>query len=48
MTPGVLQTLTDNIHRIVAPNPGMMTGPGTNTYLIGSDRVAVIDPGPRD
>ncbi len=24
----------------------MMTGPGTNTYLIGQDEIAVIDPGP--
>jgi glyoxylase-like metal-dependent hydrolase (beta-lactamase superfamily II) len=26
----------------------MMTGPGTNTYLVGQDEVAVIDPGPDD
>jgi glyoxylase-like metal-dependent hydrolase (beta-lactamase superfamily II) len=25
-----------------------MTGPGTNTYLVGIDEVAVIDPGPAD
>jgi glyoxylase-like metal-dependent hydrolase (beta-lactamase superfamily II) len=25
-----------------------MTGPGTNTYLVGIDEVAVIDPGPED
>ena len=25
-----------------------MTGPGTNTYLIGVQRFAVIDPGPHD
>lgn len=34
------------IRRLVAPNPSMMTGPGTNTYLLGSDAIAVIDPGP--
>jgi glyoxylase-like metal-dependent hydrolase (beta-lactamase superfamily II) len=34
------------IARIVAPNPGPMTGAGTNTYLYGSDPCVVIDPGP--
>ena len=34
------------VRRIVAPNPSMMTGPGTNTYLVGENDVAVIDPGP--
>jgi glyoxylase-like metal-dependent hydrolase (beta-lactamase superfamily II) len=34
------------IRRIVANNPGAMTGPGTNTYLAGVDEIAVIDPGP--
>lgn len=32
--------------RILCPNPGMMTGPGTNTYLIGSTRRILLDPGP--
>lgn len=34
--------------RILAPNPSPLTGPGTNTFLIGRDQVAVIDPGPDD
>ena len=45
----VLETYTElrpGIRRIVAPNPSLMTGPGTNTYLLGESRVAVIDPGP--
>jgi glyoxylase-like metal-dependent hydrolase (beta-lactamase superfamily II) len=36
------------ILRIVAPNPGPMTGEGTNTYVYGSDPCVVIDPGPDD
>jgi glyoxylase-like metal-dependent hydrolase (beta-lactamase superfamily II) len=32
--------------RITAPNPGVMTGPGTNAYIVGRDELAVIDPGP--
>lgn len=33
---------------ILAPNPSPLTGPGTNTFLIGNEHVAVIDPGPDD
>jgi len=43
---GVPFRLSDRVQRIVAPNPGVMTGPGTNTYLIGDQEVAVLDPGP--
>lgn len=34
------------VQRLLCPNAGMMTGPGTNTYLIGSHDLALIDPGP--
>jgi glyoxylase-like metal-dependent hydrolase (beta-lactamase superfamily II)/8-oxo-dGTP pyrophosphatase MutT (NUDIX family) len=39
--------LRRNVRRLTAPNPGMMTGPGTNTYIVGEDGAwVVIDPGP--
>ncbi len=35
------------IERVLAPNPGPLTGPGTNTYVVhDAGRSAVIDPGP--
>jgi glyoxylase-like metal-dependent hydrolase (beta-lactamase superfamily II) len=48
MTPDVPSALSPLVRRIVAANPSHMTGPGTNTYLVGIDEVAVIDPGPDD
>lgn len=44
--PGDLVRLSSLVRRITAPNPGVMTGPGTNAYLIGTDELALIDPGP--
>lgn len=46
--PGVPVALAPGLVRLTAPNPGLMTGPGTNTYLIGVTDLAVIDPGPAD
>jgi len=36
------------VRRITASNSGVMTGPGTNTYIVGREQLAVIDPGPAD
>ena len=37
------------VSRVVAPNPGPYTGPGTNTWIVGAGPVVVvIDPGPDD
>ena len=40
--------LLRHVMRLTAPNPGVMTGPGTNTYVIGTPAhgYIVIDPGP--
>src|SRR3990170_4535738 len=46
LAPGVAKRLDPFVTRVIAPNPGMMTGPGTNTYLVGEAELAVIDPGP--
>ena len=35
-----------DIARITANNPSPYTGAGTNTYLIGSERLMLLDPGP--
>jgi len=43
---GVPVDLTPRLRRLTAPNAGPMTGPGTNTYLLGHERIAMIDPGP--
>ncbi|SFB67113.1 Glyoxylase, beta-lactamase superfamily II [Polaromonas sp. OV174] len=42
--------LLKNLRRLTAPNPGMMTGPGTNSYIVGDadSGYIVIDPGPDD
>jgi glyoxylase-like metal-dependent hydrolase (beta-lactamase superfamily II)/8-oxo-dGTP pyrophosphatase MutT (NUDIX family) len=50
IVPGVAVSLSERVMRLTAPNPSVMTGPGTNTYLVGdaSTGVAVIDPGPPD
>ncbi|MDD2547838.1 MAG: MBL fold metallo-hydrolase [Burkholderiaceae bacterium] len=42
--------LRKNLQRLTAPNPGVMTGPGTNSYLVGDPDTGyiAIDPGPAD
>ena len=34
------------VTKITAPNPGLFTGGGTNTYLIGREDLTLVDPGP--
>ncbi len=46
--PKTTQTLRPGLRRVLAPNPSPMTHWGTNTYILGEGRVAVIDPGPAE
>lgn len=48
LPPGVAEQVAPGVRRILCANPGPFTFRGTNTYLIGRGRVAVLDPGPAD
>lgn len=49
LTPGQPVQIAEGVWRLLALNPGMMSGPGTNTYLLhGIDGLLVLDPGPED
>ncbi len=43
---GLCETLVPGLRRVLAPNPSPMTFHGTNSYLVGTGDVALIDPGP--
>ena len=40
--------LMPGVSRVTAPNDGPLTGPGTNSYLLGQDAGVVLDPGPAE
>jgi glyoxylase-like metal-dependent hydrolase (beta-lactamase superfamily II) len=44
--PATIERLGPNLRRLLAPNPSPFTYTGTQTYIVGSGNVAVIDPGP--
>lgn len=46
IVPGQIVEIAPDVRRITAPNPGVMTGPGTNSYILGDDELTLIDPGP--
>ena len=48
IVPGEVVQVSPLVRRLTAPNPGMMTGPGTNAYIVGKKALALIDPGPDD
>lgn len=43
-----MSVIAKDLLRVLAPNPSPLTGPGTNTFVIGSRERVVIDPGPDD
>jgi glyoxylase-like metal-dependent hydrolase (beta-lactamase superfamily II) len=45
---GTVMQLAPGIRRVIANNPGPFTFHGTGTYILGTGKVAVIDPGPDD
>ncbi|WP_176591770.1 MBL fold metallo-hydrolase [Sphingobium sp. EM0848] len=45
---GTLMQLSPLVGRVLAPNPSPFTYTGTQTYLVGVEDVAVVDPGPDD
>lgn len=46
ITYGTAVRVSPRVRRITAPNEGVMTGPGTNSYLVGDTELALVDPGP--
>ena len=48
LTPGRFVRIDREVQRLVAPNASLMTGPGTNSYVIGDPPLAILDPGPDD
>ncbi len=47
-TPGVAEEVGPGLRRLLANNPNPFTFKGTNTYIVGTGEVAVVDPGPDD
>jgi glyoxylase-like metal-dependent hydrolase (beta-lactamase superfamily II) len=48
MPTGDAMTLSPLVTRVLAPNPSPFTYTGTQTYVIGTEDLAVIDPGPAE
>ncbi len=46
LNPGEAIRLSPNVVRVVADNGSVMTGSGTNSYLLGKEALVLIDPGP--
>jgi glyoxylase-like metal-dependent hydrolase (beta-lactamase superfamily II) len=48
LPPGKVEEVYPGVRRLLCNNPGPFTFKGTVSYIVGRDRVAIIDPGPLD
>jgi glyoxylase-like metal-dependent hydrolase (beta-lactamase superfamily II) len=48
LAPGKVEEVCPGVRRLLCNNPGPFTFKGTVSYIVGRDRVAIIDPGPLD
>src|ERR1700747_3323241 len=48
LLPGEVEQVAPGVRRVLCNNPGPFTFKGTVSYIVGRDRVAIIDPGPLD
>jgi glyoxylase-like metal-dependent hydrolase (beta-lactamase superfamily II) len=48
LPPGEVEEVAPGVRRLLCNNPGPFTFKGTVSYIVGRDRVAIIDPGPLD
>src|SRR3989475_11339312 len=48
LPPETVEEVVPGVRRLLANNPGPFTFKGTVSYIVGRDRVAIIDPGPLD
>ena len=48
LAPGEVEEVAPGVRRLVAGNPGPFTFTGTVSYIVGRDKVAIVDPGPAD
>ena len=46
VTYGEVDQVSPLVRRVTAENPSKFTFMGTGTYIVGDERVAIIDPGP--
>src|SRR6478609_6052546 len=46
LKPGIVDHVRPGVRRILCNNPSAFTFTGTNSYIVGEGKVAIIDPGP--